>query len=129
MADYTQTSQGGFAAHEHPEYTVASSSSLGKLANLTGAAVLFVELLQRLEHLAQHLRRVLGNEARQRVFVGDLRSRNLPSAAHVEELLDAVVHDAQSQCVIGPLGNVKAARVVRAHVRVLKGIADCAFCV
>lgn len=39
MADYTQTSQGGFAAHEHPEYTVASSSSLGKLTNLTGAAV------------------------------------------------------------------------------------------
>lgn len=39
MADYTQTPQGGFATHQHPEYAVASSGSLSKLTNLTGAAV------------------------------------------------------------------------------------------
>jgi hypothetical protein len=39
MADYTQTSQGGFAAHEHPEYAVAPASSISKLTNLAGAAV------------------------------------------------------------------------------------------
>ena len=39
MADYTQTPQGGFAAHQHPEYAVASSGALTKLTNLTGAVV------------------------------------------------------------------------------------------
>jgi len=39
MADYTQTPQGGYAPHVHPEYAVAQTSSIGKLTNLTGAAV------------------------------------------------------------------------------------------
>ena len=39
MADYTQTPQGGFATHQHPEYAVASSGALTKLTNLTGAVV------------------------------------------------------------------------------------------
>ena len=39
MADYTQTPQRGFAAHQHPEYAVTPASSISKLTNLTGAAV------------------------------------------------------------------------------------------
>ncbi|KEJ89554.1 SPOR domain-containing protein [Sulfitobacter donghicola] len=39
MAEYTQTPQGGFATHQHPEYAVASSGSLGKFTNIAGAAV------------------------------------------------------------------------------------------
>lgn len=39
MAEYTQTPQGGFAPHAHPDYSVAPASSLGKLTNLTGALV------------------------------------------------------------------------------------------
>ncbi|MBB3993873.1 hypothetical protein GGR95_001504 [Sulfitobacter undariae] len=39
MADYTQTPQGGYAAHQHPEYAVAPSKSLGKLTNFAGAAI------------------------------------------------------------------------------------------
>ena len=39
MAEYTQTPQGGFARHQHPEYAVASSGSLSKVTNLAGAAV------------------------------------------------------------------------------------------
>ncbi len=39
MADYTQTPQGGFATHQHPEYAVATSGALTKLTNLTGAVV------------------------------------------------------------------------------------------
>ncbi|MEH6645608.1 SPOR domain-containing protein [Sulfitobacter sp.] len=39
MADYTQTPQGGYAPHVHPEYAVAQGSSIGKLTNLTGAVV------------------------------------------------------------------------------------------
>ena len=39
MADYTQTPQGGFAPHVHPEYSVAPSGSMGKFANIAGAAV------------------------------------------------------------------------------------------
>lgn len=39
MADYTQNPQGGFAPHVHPEYAVPRSNAVGKLTNLTGAAV------------------------------------------------------------------------------------------
>ncbi|MEH6523628.1 SPOR domain-containing protein [Sulfitobacter sp.] len=39
MADYTQSPQGGFSTHQHPEYAVASSGALSKFTNLTGAAV------------------------------------------------------------------------------------------
>lgn len=36
MADYTQSPQGGFAPHVHPEYT---TSAMGKLTNVTGAVI------------------------------------------------------------------------------------------
>jgi hypothetical protein len=39
MADYTQTPQGGFAQHAHPEYAVAPVGGMGKFANMAGAAV------------------------------------------------------------------------------------------
>ncbi|WP_298857087.1 SPOR domain-containing protein [uncultured Sulfitobacter sp.] len=39
MADYTQSPQGGFAPHVHPEYSVPSSNAMAKLTNLTGAVV------------------------------------------------------------------------------------------
>lgn len=39
MADYTQNPSGGFAAHQHPEYAVTPAGSIGKLTNLTGAAI------------------------------------------------------------------------------------------
>lgn len=39
MADYTQSPQGGFAQHVHPEYSVPSSNAMTKLTNLTGAVV------------------------------------------------------------------------------------------
>lgn len=39
MADYTQTPQGGYAPHVHPEYSVAPAGAVSKLANFTGAAV------------------------------------------------------------------------------------------
>ncbi len=40
MADYTQTPQGGFAPHEHPEYAVASDTpTLTRLTNFAGAAI------------------------------------------------------------------------------------------
>lgn len=39
MAEYSQTPQGGFAPHAHPDYSVTPASSLGKLTNLTGALV------------------------------------------------------------------------------------------
>ncbi len=39
MADYTQTPQGGFAPHVHPEYVVAPAGGVGKFANIAGAVV------------------------------------------------------------------------------------------
>lgn len=39
MAGYTQNPQGGFAPHVHPEYAVPRANTVGKLTNLTGAAV------------------------------------------------------------------------------------------
>jgi len=39
MADFTQSPQGGFAPHVHPEYTVATGSAMTKLTNVAGALV------------------------------------------------------------------------------------------
>ncbi len=39
MADYTQTPQGEFSIHQHPEYAAASGGTLTKLTNVTGAVV------------------------------------------------------------------------------------------
>lgn len=39
MADFTQSPQGGFAPHVHPEYTVASSGTVTKMTNIAGAVI------------------------------------------------------------------------------------------